>query len=235
MFGMKMTVFSGRAIGSILIWSAVSASAAIETESFSYNYGSAASPITGGTVNQSYQEFDPSLGQLIGITLAVDSYNTAVSTIFSTGPGNAYADASVSQGSVTVTVGAPDLVLGLTTTSLSAGPFAGITGGFLTKAGSGISQYNTTSGTVPSSDFSSYIGTGMQALTLTVDPGTAYFSGTGGSSVGFGGQLNAYGTVEVEYMYLAIPEAGYFSLFAGSIAGLVALRGCFRALRGSNI
>lgn len=232
---MKITKFGMLALGAILAGTGVSAPAAIETEDFSYDYGSATVPISGATANSAIQEFDPSQGQLIGITFTVDSYDRALSTVFSSGAGNAYTGALVTQGTETVTANAPDLILGLTTSSLSAGPFAGTTDGFFKVAGDGSWQYNTTLGSVPSANFPSYIGTGTQALSVTVAPGTGTFSGTGGSQVGFGGQFQAYGTVQVEYTFLAIPETVYFSLCAGGVAGLVAMLACFRQPRRSII
>lgn len=216
----------------ILVLARVAASAAIETQVI--DYGSASSPLTGGTVNLSYNEFNPALGRLDGITIILSSYDTAEAEVFSThGAGIAYDDAMVSNGSETVSA------LGLTTSAkqLSAGSFSGTTTGFLTVAGSGHTQHDTAVEHISAADASSFIGVGSEEFVLSIVPGTGRFSGEGPSSLGFGGVFNSYGSIEIQYTYapvVAAPETSNFSYFTGAFAALAALGGLVRQVSRSE-
>jgi hypothetical protein len=228
---MKIMQSKMLAVMGMLTLARLSASAAIETQVISY--GSAASPVMGGTVDLSYLQFDPSLGQLDGINIILDSFDVAQPLVFSiNGAGVAYSGVSVSGGAETVSA----LGLSTSTTTLAAGPFAGTTTGFFTIAGTGATQPLTASKTVLSADFSSFIGVGSGAFAVSVVPGMGQYSGSGPASVvGFGGVLSSYGTVEIDYNYVAVPEASNFSAFAGGVAGFAALGGLVRQIRRSVV
>lgn len=210
----------------------VSVSAAIETQVI--DYGSAADPVAGGTIDLSYNKFDPSLGRLTGITIFLDSYDAAKSEVFSiSGAGSAYCDASVSDGSETVSA----LGLSTSTRDLSAGPFDGTTTGFLTDAGSDHAEHRRDAEHIRSAGFSSFIGVGSEAFAVSIVPGRGRFSGYGPDSLGFGGVFDSYGTIQIDYTYIpavAVPEDSDFSFFAGGIAGFVALGGLIRQARRSQ-
>jgi hypothetical protein len=228
---MKRMQFGVLAIGAALILSEAPASAVVQlasVESQIIDY-----PLSTGPVNLAYNEFNPSLGQLIGITVSLDSYDAAESEVFSfPGAGVAYSGASVSDGTEIVSA----LGLSTSTASLAAGPFAGTTTGFPTIAGSGPTQHLTASEIVLSSDFSSFVGAGSEPFTVSVAPGTGTFSGHGQSSaVGFGGVINSYGAVEIDYSYIAVPEASGFSIVAGGAAAFMALGALVRQARRSSV
>lgn len=191
-------------------------------------------PAPSGTANLSYNEFNPALGQLIDITISLDTYDTALSEVFSAaGPGVSYSGASVSSASETVNA----LGLSTSTTSLEAGPFDGTTTGWITVAGSGPTQHLTASEIVLPANFASFIGTGLQPFNVSIVPGTGTYSGTGPSSlVGFAGAVNSYGTIEIDYDYIAtavaVPEASQSAIYASGIAALVGIGGLiFRTRR----
>jgi len=230
---MKIMQSKMLAVLGILTLAQLSALAAIETQAQVISYGSAASPVTGGTVDLSYLQFDPSLGQLDGVNIILHSFDFAQPLVFSIdGAGVAYSGASVSGGAETVSA----LGLSTSTTTLAAGPFAGTTTGFFTIAGTGATQPLTASEMVLPADFSSFIGVGSGAFAVSVVPGTGLYSGSGPASVvGFGGVFSSYGTVEIDYNYVAVPEALNFSVFAGGVAGLAALGGLVRQIRRSTV
>lgn len=223
------------AAGSVLILSALSASAAFERQVI--DYGSAGSPVAGGTVNLSWAGFDPSLGQLTGVTITLDSYDSAQAEVISLpGAGVGYFNASVTSGVETVNVQDLPISLSTSTDSLMAGPSSGTTAGLTTTTGSGPTQHLTASETVLSPDLPFFIGGGLQAFSVLVTPGAGTFSGSGqGSAVGFGGVFNSYGSVEIDYSYLAnvvtVPEASHFSAVTGGVAGFVSLLGWNRRVR----
>lgn len=232
LFNMRIVQSEVLAVGLALALAGVSASAAIETQVI--DYGSAAAPVAGGTIDLSYNEFNPSLGELTGITILLDSYDAAKSEVFSiSGAGTAYRDASVSDGSETVNA----LGLSTSTRHLSSGPFDGTTTGFLTIAGSGHAQHQRATEHIHAAGFSSFIGIGSEEFAVSIVPGTGRFSGHGPDSLGFGGIFDSYGTIQIDYTYIpaiAVPEAPYFSFVAGGGAGFVALGGLVRHFRRSK-
>jgi len=221
------------ALGAIATVSASAALEPVQVESVVVPFGSASAPISGGTVNLAFDEFNPAAGNLVGITITLDSYDNAESTVFCTaGAGSSYSAASVSGGSESVSA----LGLSTATTTLSAGPFSGVTTGFFSIAGAGNAQYLTASEIVQPADFSSYIGNGSRNFDLVISPGTGTYSGVGPASVmGFGGIFDSYGTVKIDYSYVAMPESASFSLLAGVAASFVTLAGLVTSYRRSII
>jgi len=204
------------AIGAVLAVDGRSASAAM-MESQIIDYGSASSPVTGGnTVNLAFNKFDPSLGTLTDIILTLSSVDTVQSVVFDpSGGGNGYTGASVSGGMETVNALGG---LSTSTTSLAAGPFAGVTTGTTTIAGSATQTLSASTHVLPA-DFSAYTG-GSGTFGVSVVTGTATSSGSPvGNELFFGWNANSYGTVEIEYDFVAAPEPGTW--FAGlSVLGV---------------
>jgi hypothetical protein len=204
------------AIGAVLAAGERSASAAM-MESQVIDYGSASSPVTGGsTVNLAFNKFDPSLGTLTDIILTLSSVDTVQSVVFDpNGGGNGYTAASVSGGMETVNALGG---LSTSTTSLAAGPFAGVTTGANTIAGSSTQTLSSSAHVLPA-NFSSYTG-GTGNFDVSVVTGTATSSGSPvGNELFFGWNANSYGSVEIDYDYIAAPEPGTW--FAGlSVLGV---------------
>ncbi|HXC99988.1 MAG TPA: choice-of-anchor E domain-containing protein [Verrucomicrobiae bacterium] len=202
-------------IGTVLATGARSAQAAMESQVI--DYGSASSPVAGGdTVNLSFNKFDPSLGTLTDIILTLSSVDTVQSVVFDpNGGGNGYTAASVSGGMETV-----NALNGLSTStaSLAAGPFAGVTTGANTIAGSSTQTLSASTHVLPA-DFSSYTG-GAGTFDVSVVTGTATSSGSYlGNELFFGWNANSYGSVEIDYDFAAVPEPGTW--FAGlSVLGV---------------
>ena len=214
---------------------AFSAPAALERQVI--NYGSAASPAY-GDVNLSWAEFDPSLGELTGVSIRLDSYDVAQGVIFSVlGGGVAFSGAAVSSSGETVSVQGLSAPLSTYATSLAAGPYSGTTAGFINLTVNSSAQHLTASEEVLSANLPAFVGAGSQAFQVLVTPGAATYSGSGQSStIGFWGVVGSYGTVEIDYNYAAyvvsVPETGQFSLLAGGIAGCTALIALGRRARG---
>ena len=221
--------------GVLFTATAYSASAALERQVI--NYGSAASPAY-GDVNLSCAEFDPSLGELTGVSIRLDSYDVAQGVIFSVlGSGVAYADATVSSSGETVSVQGLSAALSTCATSLAAGPYSGTTAGFINLTVNSFAQHLTASEEVLSANLPAFVGGGSQAFQVLVRPGAATYSGSGqNSTIGFWGVVGSYGTVEIDYNYavnvVSVPETGQFSLLAGGMAGCAALIALVRRARG---
>lgn len=226
---MKTIQFRALCFGTVLALSGNAARGAFETQDLSYG---STTPVYGGsTVNLSYNRFDPSLGQLIGVAITFNTWDAAQPVVYSPlGAGYSYAGASVTDGSETVSA----LGYSLATSSLGAGPFSGKTSELLNLLDSGTVVANTQ--TFQATDFSSFIGVGPQILELSVIPGAAMFSGNGmGSTVFFGGTFYSYGDIEIDYSYLpnviAIPEASPFPFFTAGMAALAGLGGLVYRVR----
>lgn len=191
------------AVGAVFTLVHSSASAALE-QSQIVDYGSASDPVAGGnTVNLAFDSFNPSLGTLNEILITLTSVDTVQAEVLNLGsaPG-AYSNVMVSGGMETVS--ALD-GLSTSTSTLSAGPFSGTATGTLTIAGTG-SQTLSASAQVSPANFSWYTG-GPGTFDVSVITGTATSSGTGGN-LAFGWNANSYGTVELDYFYSVVPEAG---------------------------
>jgi hypothetical protein len=96
-----------------------------------------------------------------------------------------------------------------TTTTLSAGPFSGTLG-----AGTYVHDYSSSGVTVSSTkdaqsaDFSHYTGSGLVSINLAGNSPAATFQGSAAPGVFFGGYADSYGSLEVQYVYTAVPEPG---------------------------
>jgi hypothetical protein len=188
-----------------------SATAAIMTQTV--DYGSAGSPVAGGnTVNLAFNKFNPSLGTLTDIIITLDSVDTVQAVVLDANPnpgGNGYTGVSVSGGMETVNALGG---LSTSTSSLSAGPFAGLTTGSQTIAGSTTQSLSASMNVLPA-NFSAYTS-GTGTFDVSVVTGTATSSGSyTGKPLFFGWNANSYGSVEIDYDFVAAPEPG--TLFAG--------------------
>lgn len=189
----------------------------------------------GANAPLSFPMFNPALGALTDIMIKLTSNDSVESIVYdpsSNIPGY-FTDANAT---------VPLTVTGLsgvsTTTSLHAGP------------GSGTIQPNsfvvaaTQSGTVAnsvhvqSSGFAQYIGNGDRTFNLTVQQSAGIYSGSYSSpsaQLFFGGDASSFGTVEIDYTYVAVPEIG--TAFAGLTAlsaAAMAATGMVRASRRSR-
>jgi hypothetical protein len=175
-------------------------------ETFSANYGSCASPLTGGdSENVILNDFNPSLGTLMGVTLTLISSDAIESEVINlTAQSQAYSGATAT---LPVTITALD---GLTTTATGvAGPFSGVTANpepGTTVAGTSRVT-TTTSVNAAGGDFILYEGTGTFAVNVSALDGV-YSGSSAGNTVAFFGAGDAWGTVEVAYDYCAVPEPG---------------------------
>lgn len=174
------------------------AKAAIET--FSVNYGTAASPLTQPFYTTlSLNEFDSSLGVLNKVTLKLNSYDVVSAQILNVTPSSQRYNSASATLPVTVTA-----LAGLTTTAIGTASYgAGSVGpGFGTTTLAGATQ-NPQASTSLNSGFSAYIGTGGQTflLTLTGNNGTYGGSSVNPGALYFGGVGSSYGTVTIDYEY----------------------------------
>jgi hypothetical protein len=196
----------------------ISASAAVLTQTI--DYGSSSAPVGAGMINTTFNEFNASLGELTGVTIVLQCYDTAQATVFSSGAGIGYTDAAVKNGSETVSV----LGDSITIAGLSAGPASGTTTGYYTVAATGATLSQSASEIVLANAFSNYIGTSPGTLSILVNPGMGSYSGTAVEGAGFSGNFESYGAVEIDYTYTPwalVPEATYFATFSGGVAVLL--------------
>lgn len=186
----------------------------------------------GATTSLSFPMFDPTLGTLTDIVIKLTS-NDAVESIVYDPSSSLAGHYTGANATVPVTVTALSGVS--TTTTLHAGP------------GSGTIQPNTfvvaatQSGTVVnsvrvlSSGYAQYIGTGNQTFDLSVQQLAGIYSGSyngPGAQVFFGGDASSFGSVEIDYTYVAVPEMS--TAFAGLTALATSALVASRALRVSR-
>lgn len=188
-------------------------------ESFSIDYGSSASPLAeGDSENLALNDFDPSLGILTGVTISLASDDCIESEVINVHVPSASQNYSGATADLPVTVTALD---GLTTTANGvAGPFSGsVSGplGTIATAGTISKTFNTSANVAPA-DFVLYEGAAQTfAVNVLVSDGIYNGSSTG-DSVAFFGSGNSYGTVEVTYDYLPIPEPGTLAAGLGALS-----------------
>jgi hypothetical protein len=206
------------AVGAAVTLTAHSASAAVESQVI--DYGSASSPVAGGnTVDLTFNTFNSSLGTLAGATVTLTSVDTVQSVVFDfNGGAGTYSDAMTAGGMETVNSTLDGL--STSTSSLSAGPFAGSipagTPAFGQVVVGSATQTLTASAAVAPGNLSLYTG-GTGDFMVSVVTGTAHSSfSTPTPGLEIGWNANSYGNVEVDYTYLpsvAVPEPG--TIFAG--------------------
>ncbi len=187
-------------------------------ESFSVDYGSSASTLAeGDSENLALSDFDPSLGILTGVTIALASNDCIESEVINVHVPSSSENYSGATATLPVTVTTLD---GLTTTANGvAGPFSGSVSGPLgTIATAGtISEIINTSASVVPGDFVLYEGA-AQTFTVNVLVSDGIYSGSSaGNSVAFFGSGSSYGTVGVTYDYLPIPEPGTLAAGLGAL------------------
>jgi hypothetical protein len=186
----------------------------------------------GANASLSFPMFNPALGTLTDILIQLTSNDTVESIVYdpnSSLPGYYTGAYATRQITVTALSGVS------TTTTLHAGP------------GSGAIQPNsfvvaaTQSGTlvsslhVQSSGFAQYIGNGSQTFDLTVQQSAGIYGGSYRSpsaQLFFGGDASSFGSVEIDYTYVAVPEMG--TAFAGAIALAVSAVVAARAVPSSR-
>jgi len=192
--------------------SASPAGAAVEI--FTADYGSAVSPVAVGSpsLNLNLSQFNPALGALTGVTVELFSHDTIASWVYNpisspVGYTSDYAYFNGTLGSQPIGVSATAGATTLTTSAGGvAGPFAGTAApSGLTVAGTAVLPLQTS--TANPANFAPYEGTGQVTFSLNVPNITGHFSGMDTTSF-FGGNAYSYGTIEVQYNYAAVPEAG---------------------------
>jgi hypothetical protein len=205
-------------IAVVLAAAAMPARAAME--SYTANYGSASAPLvvadfgqTSFPISLALPQFDPSQGTLNDIILTLSSTDIVGSEVFNeTGSSQSYSGAFAN---ITVNVTGPNLLQ--TTTMLSAGPFSGTSGsGTYAHAGSTSGVAAASTEDVPVTGFGLYTGSDLVSINLSANTPIGTFGGSGPPGVFFGGFADSYGTVEVQYLYTAVPEPG--TLCAGFAA-----------------
>jgi hypothetical protein len=207
-------------IAAVLAEAAMPAQAAMET--YAANYGSASAPLvvadfgqTSFPISLALPQFNPSQGTLNDIVLTLSSTDIIGPEVFNeTGSSQSYSGASAN---ITVNVTGPYSLQ--TTTMLSAGPFSGtLNSGTYVHAGSasGVAAANTEN--VPSTDFGLYTGSGLVSINLSANAPIGTYGGSGPPGVFFGGFAESYGTVDVQYLYTAVPVPEPGTLCAGLAA-----------------
>ncbi|MDR3377766.1 MAG: choice-of-anchor E domain-containing protein [Verrucomicrobiae bacterium] len=229
---MKMSQFTTLVLGATVSCTCGSALAAVETETetetINFNSDNPSS-LTG-----SYTEFNSSLGTLRGVDIIISVSDTVQALVYSPdGSGYAYSNVSVQNGSETVSAFG-DSVAG---TSLATTPHSGTTTGVLTPVSGSTST--PFSGNFHASDLSSFIGTGLDTVAISVSPGSGLSSGSGtGSEVFFGAEFSVSGTIDIIYCYtpnmVTVPETRQFPLFTAGAAGVAGLCGLIRRTRRSK-
>ncbi len=215
-------------------WAAAAMPARAAVETFMAYYGSSSVPLVVADDGQTtfpialnLPRFDPSLGTLTDIILTLSSTDIVGSEVKDiTGSAQSYSGARVSGATVTVT--GPNL-LQTSSSPLGAGPFSGTVAPYsVVHAGSttGVAPASTTP--VQPSDFDNYTGSGMVSVGLSASTSAALSSGSGAGdpSPFFGWYADSYGSVEIEYDYVAVPEPGTFfaGLAAMSVCGIESAR-----------
>jgi hypothetical protein len=202
---------------------AIPAHAAVE--SYNVPYGSASNPLvvadgayplyTDFPAAINIPQFNPSQGTLTEIILTLSSTDIVGSEVYnSSSSPQTYSGAYANN--LTVTISGPNSLQ--TSETLSApGPYSGTAApNSFTYAGSvsGVAAPSTTDLT---SGFGSYTGTGSVPVSLSANTPVGTFGGSpSAGDVFFGGYADSYGSVEIEYIYTAVPEPG--TLCAGVAA-----------------
>ncbi|MGA3181690.1 MAG: choice-of-anchor E domain-containing protein [Verrucomicrobiota bacterium] len=189
--------------------------AVADTESFTAAYGSASAPFSVGgddfPVNLAFPQFDASLGDLTGIEVTLTTTGLLQADVSNVGAATTFSDA---EASGTITVSGPDgeqSLLTLTTTPFSGSIAAGTPASPTYSLGPQTSLSLQSVSEVPSSDFSAYEASGSGgSLEFPLDAAfDGSSSGNGPSSLSFAGDASAFGSVEVDYTYMAaVPEPG---------------------------
>jgi hypothetical protein len=221
----RLIAFLGAAVGVIAI--AGPASASIQVESV--QYGSASSPLPMNSPETlSLPQFNTSLGTLTGVSIELSAYDTISSVVYNaTGQSAAYSGATaVMTVKVTASLGSSDSDVLTTSGTGIAGPFTSLSPIPPGPSVAGWASIPTQTDTINPGNLGIFEGTGMLPITISADSVGSY-SGTGGSSLFFGGIGYSYGTVEVDYSYdsqmvIPIPEPNTLcaGLAVASICGI---------------
>jgi hypothetical protein len=191
--------------GTALMVLGLPVSASVET--FTATYGSSSSPLLIGgpafPASLTLQEFDTSLGQLTDIKIFLTTDELLQAEVVNFGTAAGFVNA---QGNATLTVSSA----GGTgpTVSLATTPFSGSLAPGASVDGPTASLAETVFSSVAPADFSGFEHNGSGSPLDVSLLGTASFSGTGSAGLLFGGEGNAYGSVEIEYDYATVPETG---------------------------
>jgi hypothetical protein len=222
------------ALAVALIFSGRAASAAFITQTV--NYGSAADPMEagGGSVSLTYNQFDPALGTLQDVIITLDSFDAAQAEVLNISSGPLpYTQSSAFNDNETVSVANGPST---TTSTLEAGHdaenpngFSGMAApagpGFVpTISGTGPTQHQTVSSSVVIFPFVGS-GTGTINLLLSVNSGNGSSSVSGQAGAIFTGwNADSYGSVKIQYDYLAVPEPCSYGIVFGAGLCVVVLR-----------
>jgi len=213
-------------MGFFLPAAAMTAQASIE--SYTVNYGSESSPLvvsdlglTDFPVSLSLPQFNPLQGSLEEIILTLSSTDIVGAEVLNeTGSVQSYSHAFAN---MTVDVTGPNSLQ--TTTTLLSGQYSGtVSPGAPIHVGSTSGTALSSTQNVPSSGFAMYTGSGMVSLDLAGNASAGSFGGSGPAGVFFGGFADSFGSVEVQYVYAAVPEpATLCAGFAALVFGLLKL------------
>jgi hypothetical protein len=195
-----------------------------EVETFSASYGSCAAPLAGGdSEDLILNDFNPSLGTLMGVTLTLISNDTIESEVINlTTQNQAYTGATATLPVTATALG------GLTTTATGvAGPFSGVASSpqFSTTVAGTSHVTTTTSVNASPGDFILYEGTGTFDVNVSALDG-AYSGSSAGNTVAFFGSGDSCGAVEVTYDYCTVPEPGTLAAGLGLLGycGVILVR-----------
>lgn len=203
--------------------------AAIQTSSAAY--GTQASPLSiGDSLVLSLNKFDSSLGTLTGATLRLSSHANVESQVLN------FSRLAQQYSAATATVPISVTALGGLTfsTTPTAGPFSGTVPGpqFTVVSAGSAAVFSVNTANVALPDLILYQGLGTQSLDVSVGLASGIYSGVSLGPVFFGGQGSAYGTVEIEYTYSAVPESE--TLLSGVFLTAYVGFGLFRQRRAAQ-
>ena len=149
-------------------------------------------------------EFNTALGHLTDIQITLTTDGLLQADVINFGPA---ADFINAQAKETVTMAAPGGAH--STVSLATTPFSGSIAAGASVQGPVVLLAGTDASHVAPADFSAYEYSGGGGSTLDVNlSGAPFYDGAGPIGLFFGGDASAYGSVEIQYDYTAVPETG---------------------------
>jgi len=215
--------------------------ASADTESFTAAYGSTSTPLAVNgydfPVILTFPRFDASLGSLTDIQVTLTTTGLLQADVANTGAAATFINA---EAAGTITVSGPDgaqLSVNLTTTPFSGSIAAGTPASPAYSLGPQTSLSAQDISHVPSADFAAFEASGSGgSLQFPLDAAFAgSFSGNGPSGLSFAGNASAFGSVQVEYTYVAaVSEPAQLLVNIGQTNGQVVVS-FFAAAGGSAL